>query len=75
MLWDVEFERVRGRRVIAAGERAADLAVRLRYADVDCEVWDGAVLDAVERFDAPDVDVLVNYTAFAEAVRSLGRDE
>jgi len=74
-LWDVEFERVRGRRVIAAGERAADLAVRLRYADVECEVWDGAVLDAVERFDAPDVDVLVNYTVFAEAVRSLGRDE
>ena len=71
-LWDVEFERVRGRRVIAAGDRAADLAVRLRYAEVDCEVWDGAVLDAVERFAAPDVDVLVNYTVFADMVRALG---
>ena len=57
------------------GRNSADLAVRLRYADVECEVWDGAVLDAVERFDAPDVDVLVNYTVFAETVRSLGRYE
>ena len=71
-LWDVEFERVRGRRVIAAGERAADLAVRLRYADVESEVWDGPVLDAVERFGAADVDVLVNYTVFADIVRTLG---
>ena len=74
-LWDVEFERVRGRRVIVAGERAADLAVRLRYADVECVVWDGTVIDAVSRFDAPEVDVLVNYTVFADMVRSLGRHE
>jgi CobQ-like glutamine amidotransferase family enzyme/UDP-N-acetylmuramyl tripeptide synthase len=33
-LWDVEFERLAGRTVIATGERAADLAVRLRYAGV-----------------------------------------
>ncbi|HEX4821067.1 MAG TPA: MurT ligase domain-containing protein [Acidimicrobiales bacterium] len=74
-LWDVEFERVRGRRVIAAGERAADLAVRLRYAEVECEVWDGPVLDAADRFGAPEVDVLVNYTVFAEIVRGLDREQ
>ena len=72
-LWDVEFERVRGRRVIAAGERAADLAVRLWYADVECEVWDGPVLDAASQFGTPEVDVLVNYTVFADIVRSLER--
>jgi len=34
-LWDVPFERLRGRFVVAAGERRHDLAVRLAYAGVD----------------------------------------
>jgi UDP-N-acetylmuramyl tripeptide synthase len=71
-LWDVEFERVRGRKVIAAGERAADLAVRLRYADVTCEVWDGPIVDALERSDAAEIDVVANYTVFADLVRAVG---
>ncbi|MEY2452335.1 MAG: hypothetical protein QOD92_1909 [Acidimicrobiaceae bacterium] len=71
-LWDVEFERLHGRRVVAAGERAADLAVRLRYAEVACDVWDGAILDGLEHFDAPEVDVVVNYTVFADLVRAAG---
>jgi lipid II isoglutaminyl synthase (glutamine-hydrolysing) len=71
-LWDVEFERLRGRNVIAAGERAADLAVRLRYAEVDCELWDGAIVDALARSTAPEMDVLVNYTVFADLVRAVG---
>ena len=33
-LWDVPFERLRGRLVVATGERGRDLAVRLRYAEV-----------------------------------------
>ena len=33
-LWDVPFERLRGRTVVATGERCRDLAVRLRYAEV-----------------------------------------
>jgi lipid II isoglutaminyl synthase (glutamine-hydrolysing) len=33
-LWDVPFERLRGRTVVATGERCLDLAVRLRYAEV-----------------------------------------
>ncbi len=33
-LWDVPFERLRGREVIATGERCRDLSVRLRYAEV-----------------------------------------
>ena len=71
-LWDVEFERLKGRRVVAAGERAADLAVRLRYAEVACDVWDGPILDGLERFDAPEVDVVANYTVFADVVRAIG---
>jgi UDP-N-acetylmuramyl tripeptide synthase len=71
-LWDVEFERLHGRRVIAAGERAADLAVRLHYADVECDVWSGSVLDAIERMGEPEVDVVANYTVFADLVRAVG---
>ena len=33
-LWDVPFEQLRGRTVVATGERCLDLAVRLRYAEV-----------------------------------------
>ncbi|HET6794542.1 MAG TPA: DUF1727 domain-containing protein [Acidimicrobiales bacterium] len=36
-LWDVEFERLAGRVVVATGERCRDLAVRLRYAGVEHE--------------------------------------
>src|SRR5207237_10259740 len=34
-LWDVPFEHLKGRFVVAAGERSHDLAVRLHYADVE----------------------------------------
>ena len=34
-LWDVPFERLQGRFVVATGERGRDLAVRLRYAEVE----------------------------------------
>ncbi len=71
-LWDTEFERLRNRRVIAAGERSADLAVRLRYAEVDFEVSDAALTDLLEGFDEPEVDVLANYTVFADFVRAVG---
>jgi UDP-N-acetylmuramyl tripeptide synthase len=33
-LWDVPFERLAGRAVVATGDRCADLSVRLHYADV-----------------------------------------
>ncbi|HEX2381125.1 MAG TPA: MurT ligase domain-containing protein [Acidimicrobiales bacterium] len=70
-LWDVEFERLRGRKVVAAGERAADLAVRLHYAEVDCEVWHGDVIERLRTLDDPLVDVLANYTVFADLTRQL----
>ena len=33
-LWDVPFECLRGRTVVATGDRCRDLAVRLHYAEV-----------------------------------------
>ncbi len=81
-LWDVPFERLAGRPVVATGDRRLDLAVRLRYAEVPCTVVPDplAALDramAVSPSGAPGrpgadlagvapVDFLGNYTAFAE---------
>ncbi len=64
-LWDIDFESLQGRRVRVAGERALDLAVRLRYAGVRCEVA-ASVEEAVaaETSEAP--DVIANYTAFRD---------
>ncbi len=71
-LWDVELERLRGRFVVATGERARDLAVRLRYARVDHEVEVDQVA-ALHRAGLPTVDYVGNYTAFQDLRRSLDR--
>jgi UDP-N-acetylmuramyl tripeptide synthase len=77
-LWDVPFERLAGRPVVATGDRRLDLAVRLRYAEVDHQVVSdplAAVDRAVAILPAPatggpaavaPVDVIANYTAFAD---------
>lgn len=76
-LWDVPFERLRDRFVVATGERRHDLAVRLHYAEVDHTVADdltSAVRAAAGR--APDgatVDVAANYTAFQDALAEVDR--
>jgi UDP-N-acetylmuramyl tripeptide synthase len=68
-LWDVPFEGLRGREVVATGERSRDLAVRLAYAEVPHRhVPDmGAAIRSVR---GPDMYVVANYTAF-QAVRGL----
>jgi len=71
-LWDVPFERLAGRRVVASGERARDLAVRLHYAGVaHTRIADPvAAITSV----APDaVDVAANYTALRDLDGRLGR--
>lgn len=64
-LWDVPFERLRGRPVVATGERSRDLAVRLRYAEVD-HVHEPDLLRSLAAAGAPDVDVVANYTSFQQ---------
>jgi UDP-N-acetylmuramyl tripeptide synthase len=68
-LWDVEFERLAGHPLVAAGERAADLSVRLAYAGVPHRLADDAV--AATRDTLGDVDLVGNYTAFHDATRAL----
>ena len=62
-LWDVPFERLAGRLVVASGERARDLAVRLRYAAVEHRVEPDPVA-AITAAGARSVDVVANYTSF-----------
>jgi len=69
-LWDVPFERLVGRSVVVTGDRRLDLAVRLRYAEVDA----GVVADPMAAVDralgmatgTSPLDVVGNYTAFAD---------
>lgn len=70
-LWDVPFERLRGRRVVVTGERRRDLAVRLRYAEVD-HVMADSLAEAVRRAEVDEVDVAANYTAFQEYLEEVG---
>jgi len=64
-LWDVPFERLQGRLVVATGERSRDLAVRLHYADVQ-HTREPDLVRAVEATPAPSVDVVANYTSFQQ---------
>jgi len=69
-LWDVPFERLRGRDVVASGERAVDLAVRLTYAEVP-HVLEPDPLAGIEHLPVGPVDVVGNYTAFTQLSRRL----
>lgn len=77
-LWDVDFERMSNRFVVATGERRHDLAVRLRYAGVDhivADTIDEAVRVATGRHEhrpGEAVDIAANYTAFQEYFERIG---
>ncbi|GAB3689136.1 DUF1727 domain-containing protein [Saccharopolyspora tripterygii] len=64
-LWDVDFEMLRGRSVQVAGDRALDLAVRLRYAGVRASVA-STVEVALGGTESGLPDVIANYTAFRD---------
>ncbi|MGI8983030.1 MAG: MurT ligase domain-containing protein [Acidimicrobiales bacterium] len=75
-LWDVPFDQLGGRLIVATGERGRDLAVRLRYADVRHTYepdYRKAVALAAARTTRPqpDVDFVANYTSFQDARRAL----
>jgi UDP-N-acetylmuramyl tripeptide synthase len=83
-LWDVPFERLQGRAVVATGERGRDLAVRLHYAEVPHTFepdYRKAVVTATAGMTGtaapgvagkpPEIDLVANYTAFQDARRAL----
>jgi UDP-N-acetylmuramyl tripeptide synthase len=76
-LWDVDYTRLLGRRVLVIGQRRLDLAVRLQVAGVDFTVHDDldTALAALKRPDdaaANGIDVIANYTAFQQLRTKVG---
>ncbi len=73
-LWDVPFETLKGRFLVATGERGRDLAVRLKYAEVDHTFEDDmtTALRAAAVRHSGETDVIGNYSAFQE-FRKLAR--
>jgi lipid II isoglutaminyl synthase (glutamine-hydrolysing) len=72
-LWDVPFERLSGRVVVATGDRCRDLAVRLQYAGVAHTMSPdppGAVTAAAAQGHDGRVDVIGNYTAFNDLLQA-----
>ncbi|HZQ26621.1 MAG TPA: DUF1727 domain-containing protein [Acidimicrobiales bacterium] len=69
-IWDVPFERLRDRYVVCAGERAADLAVRLTYAGVQY-AYEPAPAAALDAAPGSSVDLAANYSAFQQFRRVL----
>jgi lipid II isoglutaminyl synthase (glutamine-hydrolysing) len=76
-LWDVPFEKLAGRQVVATGERRHDLAVRLLYAGVEhttiADPWaDARALADVVPTGGAALDAVGTYTAFRELLRRGG---
>ena len=72
-LWDVRFENFEELKVVAAGERGTDLAVRLGYAGVEHDLVKDTVA-AIQACPPGRVEVLANYTAFRDLKRVLDRE-
>ena len=73
-LWDLPVEALRGRAVAVAGERAADLGVRLSYAEIPHHTHPDP-LAALEMLPTGELDAVANYTAFRDLQRSLIRKD
>jgi UDP-N-acetylmuramyl tripeptide synthase len=72
-LWDVPYEWLRGHPVAAAGERALDVAVRLRYAELDA-VIDADPVNAARALPGDEAFIIASYTQFSALYRRYGRD-
>ena len=72
-LWDVPFEGLPPRPMVASGERAADLGVRLSYAGLDHSTEPDPVA-ALSLLPAGKVDVVANYTGFRQLLHRLAKE-
>ncbi len=73
-LWDVPFELLEGRTVVATGDRVRDLSVRLHYAGVThaTEADPVQAVRAAADGTTAVVDVIGNYTAFHDLLGARG---
>ena len=70
-LWDVPYELLRGQHTAASGERCLDVAVRLRYAEVD-HVVEPDPLVAARGLPGDEVHIVASYTQFSALYRRFG---
>ena len=70
-LWDAPFERLAGRTVVAAGNRAADVALRMHVAGLDVRIVPDPAA-AIRSLPPGTVDVAANYPAFLALAATLG---
>ena len=69
-LWDVPLERLPRVPVVACGEAAADLGLRLTYAGVEHRT-EPDLLAALGTLPPGEVTLVANYTAFSDVLRRL----
>lgn len=73
-LWDVPYELLRGKQTAAAGERRLDVAVRLRYAEVDYQIEPDPIM-AARALPGDEVHIVATYTQFSALYRKFGRGQ
>jgi UDP-N-acetylmuramyl tripeptide synthase len=73
-IWDVPAERLRGRPVLVAGDRAEDVVLRLAHAGVEAQQHPSVTSALAAAPGGPDdvVDVLATYTAFRDLLLQTG---
>ena len=69
-IWDVPFELLAGRAVVASGDRRLDLSVRLTVAGVSHTVAPDPVV-AARSLPVGPVDLVATYTAFHDVLEAL----
>jgi hypothetical protein len=70
-LWDVPYELLRGKPTAAAGERRLDIAVRLRYAEVEHLIEPDPIM-AARALPGDEVHIVATYTQFSALYRKFG---
>ena len=72
-IWDVPFELLAGRSLVASGDRRLDVSLRMQVAGLAHTVADDAVT-AVRSVPAGPVDLVATYTAFHDVLEQLDVD-
>jgi UDP-N-acetylmuramyl tripeptide synthase len=64
-LWDIDYTKLRGKRVICTGERRLDVAYRLSVQGIEVSVA-SSFAQAVEEFTNEPIQAIVSYTAYQD---------
>ena len=64
-LWDIDYAKLCGKRVICTGERRLDVAYRLSVQGIEVSVA-SSFAQAVEEFTSEPIQAIVSYTAYQD---------